>query len=171
MSPPGRPKGEYRGAQHEGTPVRARCVLAALLLMSLAACDKPPAEPTLPAATSTDTVDPAPNDSELARRQAECEHAGQLVLQHASLDDTLSQSVSASYNPRSNRCLVELQTRPADPAKALDELTRTLFDGDTRDMLGTTKIEGKKRSALILETGVTDFDDANLYIDKQMSRQ
>jgi PEP-CTERM motif len=32
MSPPGRPKGKYRSAQHEGTPVSLRALLAAMAL-------------------------------------------------------------------------------------------------------------------------------------------
>lgn len=46
MSPPHRPKGEYRSGQHEGTPVWARWphALAALCLL-LAGCAIPPAEP------------------------------------------------------------------------------------------------------------------------------
>jgi hypothetical protein len=48
MSPPGRPKGEYRSAQHEGTPVRRGAGLYCGLGLSiclLAACQTPPPPP------------------------------------------------------------------------------------------------------------------------------
>jgi uncharacterized protein YbaP (TraB family) len=45
MSPPGRPKGEDRSAQHEGIPVIARCLLALLLCLCCAAAVAQPAAP------------------------------------------------------------------------------------------------------------------------------
>jgi len=45
MSPQGRPKGEYRSAKHEGTPVGARLVGAIVLAGALAGCAPPASRP------------------------------------------------------------------------------------------------------------------------------
>ena len=60
MSPPGRPKGEYRSAQHEGRPlsVCARVVGALLLCASCVALAADPAKVLRLATSDIDTLDP-----------------------------------------------------------------------------------------------------------------
>ena len=86
----------------------------------------------------------------------------------------LTQSQVFRYNPRTNRCYVELIVQAAD--KPTDYQRRVLYDGQTNEMLAFAEIHNGKKGGKVFDqqhrtTNLANagWDDASEYIDQMMA--
>jgi hypothetical protein len=116
-----------------------------------------------------------PTATEVFHLRSECAALGRKILDNNVVGSALSQSQISHYDPKSNRCYVELTVQTADLTKPQDVFRRYLFDGQTDDMLAVTRIEKGERSGMVFDRHhdiITDanarYDDTTAYIDALM---
>lgn len=119
-----------------------------------------------------------PTATEVFQLRSACAALGQKILDENVVGSALTQEQLSHYNPRTNRCYVELTVHAADLTK-YDQFPyhRYLFDGQTKEMLAASeiKVSGKKsgivydkqhRTTTLENAG---WDDTNVYIDQMMA--
>jgi hypothetical protein len=86
-----------------------------------------------------------PTVTEIFNLRSQCADLGQKILDQNVINSALAQEESSHYNPKTNRCYVELDVHSADLTKARDVDDRYLYDGQTKDKLAFAVVEyGKK---------------------------
>ena len=138
-----------------------------LTLVLLTSCGKTAStvatEPTAHPANQTPTA------TEVFHLRSECAQLGEKILRQNTVGNALTQSQVSSYNPRTNRCHVELVVQTADLTKAHEYLSRTLYDGQTGEMLSFSRVDRGTKSAVVFgKSEVSRFEDVNSYIDVMM---
>jgi cAMP phosphodiesterase len=115
-----------------------------------------------------------PTATEIFNLRSRCIALGDQILESISIGAALTQSQVSHYEPRTNRCYVELTIRAN--LNIMDYLERTLYDGQTREILAFAKIEKGRKSGIVFDkqhkTKNLDnegFDDASAYIDEVMA--
>jgi hypothetical protein len=144
-----------------------RCAIVLLLLLiGCHTASKPRVEADTP-------VQKLRTSTEVFELRSKCAAFGEKILNEHFIGSALSQSQTSHYNPKTNRCYVELTVQTADTTKPLDNFSRSLFDGQTGEVLTRATInKGAKWGMVYVRHEVTSssfFDDANAYIDKMMS--
>jgi hypothetical protein len=83
----------------------------------------------------------------------------------------LTQEQVSHYDPKSNRCYVELTVHMADLTRYDEYFSRFLYDGQTGEMLASSLSEkGVKRGFVMGSSGGgVGFDAANAKIDALMT--
>jgi hypothetical protein len=116
-----------------------------------------------------------PTATEVFNLRSRCAALAEKFLEENAIGSALTQFQISNYEPRTNRCYVEFTTQAIDPSK-LDYHNRTLFDGQTREILAFAKTEKGQKAGMVFDrqhqsTGLTNagWDDANAYIDKMMT--
>jgi hypothetical protein len=130
---------------------------------------------TLAVAAAQEQTFRLPTATEVFNLRTKCAALGKQILEGNAISPTLTQSQISHYDPITNRCYVELTVQIADPSKPL-YVHRYLFDGQTEEMLASTKIEKGERSGIVFDRQhqTKDYsdggwDDATAYIDKVMA--
>jgi hypothetical protein len=88
-----------------------------------------------------------PTATEVFNLRSRCAALGERILEGNTIGSALTQSQVTHYEPRTNRCYVELTIQTADASKPIDQHYhhRVLYDGQTKEMLAWALIErGKK---------------------------
>ena len=94
------------------------------------------------------------------------------------IGSALTQSQVSRYDPRLGRCFVELTVQNMDLKSPL-YLSRSLFDGQTNELLAASQVrDPDRRWGLIYDRGYKGFEllpdagfsSTNEYIDKMMSQ-
>jgi hypothetical protein len=126
--------------------------------------------------SSNERTNQLPRATEVFHLRSECAALGQKILDGNSVGSALSQSQASHYDPRTNRCYVELTVQTGDTNVALDYLSRILYDGQTGEMLAFARREKGKKSGMVFDKQhqvTTDnnafYDDASAFIDKMMA--
>ncbi len=110
--------------------------------------------------------------AEVFRLRSACADFGQRILEENSAwpNPNLYQTQTSHYDPQSNRCYVELTVTWADLSKPL-LLRRTLYDGQTKEMLAHTDIDKGQRDGGVYElqhVTLHNFLAADEYINSRM---
>jgi len=128
------------------------------------------------AATAADPVHQLPTAAEVSQLRSTCAALGQQILEGNFVRSALYQEQFSRYNPRTNRCYVEMRVQTADPNKHSDRFGQYLYDGQTREMLAFAQIQNGKKSGRVfdLHHRTTSFenagwDDASQYISTVMT--
>jgi hypothetical protein len=129
------------------------------------------------AATAAEQGFLPPTAAEVFQLRSLCARLGQTILEGNVIGSALAQEQVSHYDPRTNRCYVELTVHTADLRRSDDYVNRVLYDGQTEEMLAFTKIEkGNKKAGMVFDKqhGIGDlknagWDDASAYIDKMMA--
>jgi hypothetical protein len=128
------------------------------------------------AAKAADPVYQLPTAAEIIQLRSTCAALGQQILEGNFIRLALYQEQFSRYNPRTNRCYVEMRVQTADPNKHSDRFGQYLYDGQTREMLAFAQIQNGKKSGRVfdLHHRTTSFenagwDDASEYIYATMT--
>jgi hypothetical protein len=114
-------------------------------------------------------------EQQLLTRRLECAELGEKIAEeYIIVGSALTQSQASHYDPRTNRCYVELIVQAAD--KPTDYQHRVLYDGQTNEMLAFAEIHNGKKGGKVFDqqhrtTNLDDagWDDASEYIDQMMA--
>ena len=88
--------------------------LIVITFLLLSGCQK------TPALTSNEVVFKAPTGAEVFHLRSECAKFGEKIMDGNIIGPALYQDQVSHYNPKTNRCYVELDVQMADSAKAGD---------------------------------------------------
>ncbi len=105
-----------------------------------------------------------------------CAAWGQQILEGNFIRSALYQEQFSRYNPRTNRCYVEMRLETDDLNEHSRRLGQYLYDGQTREMLAFAQIQNGKKSGRVFDLNhrTTSFknggwDDASDYIRAMMT--
>ena len=121
---------------------------------------------------------PAPTATEIFNLRSECAALGQKILENNVIGRPLTQSQVSHYEPRTNRCYVELtvEIANAQTPSGMSSTHRYLFDGQTGEMLAAAMIEKAERSGKVYDRTYIQqigndagFANATKYIDDRMA--
>ena len=104
-----------------------------------------------------------------------CAELGEKIMEENDIGMALSQV--SRYDPRTNRCYVELIVVAADVTKSKGVFHRYLYDGQTKELLASASRDNDRpmggqvfdrehRPASFTNNG---YDDTNEYIDQMMA--
>jgi hypothetical protein len=120
---------------------------------------------------TTFTVHP-PTASEVFALRSKCAELGDQIKDGNVIGTNLTQDVISHYEPKTNRCYVELTVQTADTSAPLAYLNRVLYDGQTKELLAFTRIDKTMKTGGVYVgaslTGDTAFEEANGFITKLM---
>jgi hypothetical protein len=114
-------------------------------------------------------------EQQLLTKRLECAELGEKIAEeNIIVGPAVTQSQVLRYNPRTNRCYVELIVQAAD--KPTDYQHRVLYDGQTNEMLAFAEIHNGKKGGKVFDqqhrtTNLDNagWDDASEYIDQMMA--
>ncbi len=118
-----------------------------------------------------------PTATEVFQLRSLCVKLGEQLFDEMAIGSALTKEQVSHYDPKSNRCYVELTVHKISPKDANDDyINRTVYDGQTKDLLAFAKIERGTRVGMIFDKqhGMADpgkslgWDDASGYIDEKM---
>src|SRR5436309_9549587 len=117
----------------------ARFLLCCLLVGAIG-CQNRTAQSAAP--TPTPRLVALLTASKVFNLRSKCAELGDKILENNVIGSALTQEVKSRYNPETNRWYVEVDVHAADLSK-WDEhpISRYLFDGQTKDMLASSKRE------------------------------
>ncbi len=86
------------------------------------------------------------------------------------IGSALTQSVVSNYNEKTDRCYVDLTVQTANLRQPNQIMDQYLFDGQTKELLATTKDDNGVKSGMVFkEAGTLGFDAVNNYIEEKMA--
>ena len=103
--------------------------------------------------------------------QSRCAELGEKILEEQAMNLGTIPSQVSHYDPRTNRCYVELNVLTND----INTFHRYLYDGQTKEVLATAStVKGNKEGAIFDKrrnpTGDThEYFEADKYIDEMMA--
>jgi hypothetical protein len=119
-----------------------------------------------------------PTATEVFNLRSKCAALGERILEDNTIGIALTQSQITHYEPRTNRCYVELTIQTADLSKPIGQHyhNRVLYDGQTKEMLAYAQIERDKKHGMVFDKqhqktswDNAGWDDASAYIDAMMT--
>ncbi len=126
--------------------------------------------------SSTERTNQLPTATQVFHLRSECAALGQKILNGNVVGSALSQSQVSHYDPRTNRCYVELTIQTADTTKPLDYLNRVLYDGQTGEMLAVARLQKGEKWGMVYDkqhqtttSKNVFYDDASAFIDNMMA--
>ena len=127
-------------------------------------------ETIYPAAAQQPTHQP-PTATEVFNLRSTCADLGEQILEASGGEIALGISQVSHYEPRTNRCYVEIIIQPAYITPGGQYFVRSLYDGQTREMLAYAKQEKGKWEGMVFDRQhqSTGWDEANAYINKMMA--
>jgi hypothetical protein len=75
---------------------------------------------------------------------------GKQILEDNFVGSALTKDQISHYDPRTNRCYVGVTVHKAD-LNRMDYINRTLYDGQTKEMLAFAKIEKDKKVGMVFD--------------------
>ena len=128
--------------------------------------DAPPPpgdKPHVPRATATEIFD----------LRSKCARLGDKIMEDNVIGPALTQSVVSNYNPQTNRCYVELTVHMADLSKFDEIYFRSVYDGQTGEMLAWARKDKGKESGffggVVLSGTQSDYNAAQLRMSELMA--
>jgi hypothetical protein len=89
-----------------------------------------------------------PTAIEVFNLRSKCAELGQKILDGNTIGSALTQEQVSHYNPKTNRCYVELDVHTADLTKPWTVDDRFLFDGQTSELLMFAKNDNGVKTGL-----------------------
>lgn len=145
--------------------------LALTVLLSFSGCQKSAAPiPAVDAPTFR-----APTATEIFNLRSRCAELGEKIMQKTVAGDALKKNQLSHYEPKTNRCYVQLTVWNPNPAKGDEDFQQYLFDGQTGQVLAAIRRQKGTRSGDIYSdpsplSGNPDelYLDASMFISKMM---
>lgn len=117
----------------------------------------------------------SPTATEVFNLRSKCAELGEKILKNTVIGDALKKDQLSHYEPKTNRCYVQLTIRNADLTKGDDYFQQYLFDGQTGQVLAAIRREKGTRSGDIYSDpspaqGNSDemYVDASIFISQMM---
>ena len=105
--------------------------LALSVLLFFSGCQKPSAPvPVVDAPTFR-----SPTATEVFNLRSKCAELGEKILKNTAIGDGLKKDQVSHYEPKTNRCYVQLTAWNDNQAKGDDNFQQYLFDGQTGQVL------------------------------------
>jgi hypothetical protein len=133
--------------------------------------------PCVSGSRAAERIQQLPSATEVFHLRSLCAKLGEQLSDENAIGSALTKDQVSRYDPKSNRCYVELSVRKISPKDAIDDyVNRTFYDGQTKEMLAFAKIEKGKKVGMIFDKqgSMADpsknlgWDDASAYIDDKM---
>ncbi len=110
-----------------------------------------------------------PTATEVFNLSSKCAELGEKIMEGNAIGIALAQSQISHFDPKTNRCYVELDVHMADLSKFDDDNGRYLYDGQTGEMLAWSRSTRGKKTGFVVGPGAGGFDAANTKIDDLMA--
>jgi hypothetical protein len=117
-----------------------------------------------------------PTATEVFNLRSKCAELGEKIMKNTVVADALKKDQQSHYEPKTNRCYVQLTVWNANPAKGDEYFRQDLFDGQTGQVLAAIRREKGIRSGDISIdpsplSGNSDelYLDASMFINKMMA--
>src|SRR5712692_1543143 len=104
---------------------------------------------TKPSPTRNARVTAPPTATEVFNLRSKCAELGEKIMERNIIGSALTQSQVSHYDAETNRCYVELDVNTGDLTKFDDYYSRTLFDGQTGEMLAHIENKKGQRTAFV----------------------
>ena len=142
------------------------------VLLFFSGCQKPSAPvPRVDVATFR-----SPTATEVFNLRSKCAELGEKMMKNAVTGDELTKNQVSHYDPKTNRCYVQLTIWNANPAKGDEYYHQDLYDGQTGQLLAAIRREKGTRYGDIYNSpspmnGTSDelYLDASIFISKMMA--
>lgn len=133
-----------------------------------------------PSAPADDPSFHAPTATEVFNLRSKCAELGQKVMDNNVVGIALTQDQVSHYDPKTNRCYVELTVQTADLSKAGDYFQQYFFDGQTGEMLASIRNDQRGKWGMVYDNQHKSpipvpydasvlYEDALSYIDNKMA--
>lgn len=111
----------------------------------------------------------APTATEVFDLRSKCAELGEKIMKNTIAGDELKKDQLSHYEPKTNRCYVQLTIWNANPAKRDEHFQQYLFDGQTRQVLAAIRRENGTRSGEIsIDPSPLNGNSDELYLDASM---
>ena len=117
-----------------------------------------------------------PTATEVFDLRSKCAELGEKILKNTAIADGLTKDQLSHYEPKTNRCYIQVTVWNANPSKGDDHFQQHLYDGQTGQLLAAARREKGVRSGEISNSpyplnGNSDelYMDATLYISQMMA--
>jgi hypothetical protein len=118
----------------------------------------------------------SPTATEVFNLRSKCAELGEKIMKDTVIGDALKKDQLSRYDPKTNRCYVQLTVWNADLTKGDENFQRYLFDGQTGQVLAAIRREKGTRSGDIYSDpspaqGNSDemYLDASIFISQAMA--
>jgi hypothetical protein len=118
----------------------------------------------------------SPTATEVFNLRSKCAELGEKIMKNTVIGDALKKDQVSHYEPKTNRCYVQLTVSNADPTKGDEHFQQYLLDGQTGQVLAAVRREKGTRSGEISIdpsplNGNPDelYVDASIFISKMMA--
>lgn len=130
------------------------------LSAALSSCSHPSLQPDARNANAG-AVSP-PTATEVFNLRSKCAELGQKIMENNFIGSALTQDVVTHYDSQTNRCYADLHVNKADLSKFNEYYSRSVYDGQTGEMLASVTNKDGQKSAYLKDGGVklTDWDAA-----------
>ncbi len=137
------------------------------VLLMLSGCQ----QPSMPKAVAEETVFRRPTATEIFNLRSKCAEFGEKIMNENIIGIALAQEQVSHYDPKSNRCYVELTVHTADLAHFDDYLARYCYDKQTGEILAWSKLAKGATTGFVTGSsfGIDDYVAANTKIDALMA--
>ena len=118
----------------------------------------------------------SPTATEVFNLRSKCAELGEKIMKNTVIGDGLTKDQVSHYEPKTNRCYVQLTVRNANVAKEDEYFQQYLFDGQTGQVLAAMRREKGTRSGDIFSDPYPPnanpdelYLDASIFISKMMA--
>lgn len=151
-------------------------LIALLVVLFFSGCQQSSAPaPSTPAPPSGVPAFRSPTATEVFNLRSKCAELGERILKTAVVGYALKKDQVSHYDPKTNRCYVQLTISNANPASGEENFERSLLDGQTGQVLAAIRRQKGTRSGTIYIdpsplNGNADelYLDASTFIDQMM---
>ncbi len=140
-------------------------LFALSVLLFFSGCQKSSA-PIPPVGTPTFR---SPTATEVFNLRSKCAELGEKILKNTVIGDALTKDQLSHYEPKTNRCYVQLTVWNANLGKGDEYFQQSLFDGQTGQVLAAIHRENGVRSGNIyVDPSPLNGNSDELYLDASM---
>jgi hypothetical protein len=111
----------------------------------------------------------SPTATEVFNLRSKCADLGEKIMKNTVIGDALKKDQVSHYEPKTNRCYVQLTVWNADPAKGDDYFQQYLFDGQTGQVLAAIhRDKGVRSGEISIDPSPLNGNPDELYVDASM---
>ncbi len=112
------------------------------------------------------TVSLPPTATEVFHLRSECAQLGEKILAANVIGVALTHDQVSHYDPKTNRCYVQVTVQTNDLTKSNDYYATYLYDGQTSEMLAWARIEHGKKSGNVFGLAPPDKKGPDVFWDQ-----
>jgi hypothetical protein len=108
----------------------------------------------------------SPTATEVFDLRSKCADLGEKIMKNTAIADALAKDQLSHYEPKTNRCYVQLTVQNPNPAKRNEYFRQYLFDGQTGQVLAEIRREKGTRSGdIYIDPSPLNGNSDELYVD------